>query len=100
MPEHTPGPWAHEDVGEYVQIFAPADGNLILAWVGDEPDDTDRANAALMAAAPDLLDALESAMQFLENIEGRTLRNGIILSYMRDLPQMRAALAKARPDPA
>ena len=44
----------------------------------------------------DLLAACEQAVQLLDNIDGRSLANGVILSYTQDLPGFRAAIAKAR----
>lgn len=46
--------------------------------------------------APELLAALEQAVQLLDNIDGRALANGCLLSYTQDLPGFRAILAKAR----
>lgn len=74
---HTPGPWTahpskyHEGV-HIVQAGRPS--NRVLARFGseDEPlDDTDLANARLIAAAPDLLAALQSLHSFVAVRFGR-----------------------------
>jgi hypothetical protein len=62
---HTPsGPeWAAQDVGHGIRI-----GDI--AWVGfgsAYPKETHRANAQLVSAAPDLLEALQN----LENDDGK-----------------------------
>lgn len=53
--KHTPGPWSVNG-GDEVWI-----GNRICIYVGDEND------ARLIAAAPDLLDALIDAVEYLKN---------------------------------
>lgn len=53
--KHTPGPWSVNG-GDDVWI-----GNRICIYVGDEND------ARLIAAAPDLLDALIDAIEYLKN---------------------------------
>lgn len=71
MAQHTPGPWrANAEFGYDIET---ADGHFQIATVRDESDDLllDRqyapipseadANARLIAAAPDLLQALKTA---------------------------------------
>jgi hypothetical protein len=57
--QHTPGPWAISGVGHSIGI-APDDGNSdgIAHVFGCGPQD--QADAELVSAAPDLLNALES----------------------------------------
>jgi hypothetical protein len=64
---HTPGPWTarpskYRD-GEWV-VQAGMPTNRVLAYFGDRDplDETDIANARLIAAAPDLLSALEDML--------------------------------------
>lgn len=62
--QHTPGPWAaHEhddDPGVFDIIAASPDGDLTLCTVGVDDAFADAGgNALLIAAAPDLLAALE-----------------------------------------
>lgn len=59
--KHTPGPWMREDIASTRWIIG-ANGETIM-HLGDEclPDDgLSEANARLIAAAPDMLEALES----------------------------------------
>ena len=83
MSKHTKGPWSIEhipgvDLGATAQITAPAgtgtpfDGKSIIVaevWKTDDniprwsQDETGNANARLIAAAPDLLDACKTAIQ-------------------------------------
>jgi hypothetical protein len=60
--QHTPGPWIHLGQGDIVSQSAPtcsADGYTDVAAVYVTSDDTSSANADLIAAAPDLLEALK-----------------------------------------
>ena len=61
--QHTPGPWAVDDTG----YRAPGNGLCVMAWpecvavVGaNNPHLPQDANARLIAAAPDLLEALKA----------------------------------------
>ena len=58
MPEHTEGPWRfrRDEIGKRIGSIGKADGSEVITnveyWIKD-------ANANLIAAAPDLLEALE-----------------------------------------
>lgn len=83
---HTPGPWT--------TYGHPADGITIRARGCAVADvipqrGADEANARLIAAAPDLLEALEDAARWIDTLPD-DLRLG---SIMPD--KLRAALAKA-----
>ena len=53
-------------------------------------------DAYLMAAAPDLLSALEAIQQFLDDPSGSESAESIALGLSRLLPAARAAVAKAK----
>ncbi len=61
--KHTPGPWTVVDDGSYSSCLAEV-GNLIVSArheVHDRlNDDVNEANARLVAAAPELLEALQA----------------------------------------
>jgi hypothetical protein len=68
-PKHTPGPWISEPRNELAvnlgnETFYVTAKELphTLAMVNDE------ANARLIAAAPDLLEALEVALEYMEQV--------------------------------
>jgi hypothetical protein len=70
MSKHTPGPWTAEDEGASVHI-AGHDG----IWVAEVYGIDDNANARLIAAAPDLLQALTEVVETYDSGDnGRTLR--------------------------
>lgn len=98
MSEHTPGPWKFESrpvFGEFYVRQDPKDWNergyqLICSLPATKPNDMFRANARLIAAAPELLDALRLVHdKVLTEYHSRD-------SYVRQ--QVEAAIAKATAD--
>lgn len=102
MSAHTPGPWAVDDDGEVTGV----EGQAVVASVykpddfpcfDAEEDDPEgkfpvecAANAALIAAAPDLLKAAEFARDFFVQVKGWTDDDAIVRA-------LNAAIAKATP---
>lgn len=83
--QHTPGPWQADSdayvVNEYNQVIADV-------FINDDDNWRERAaNARLIAAAPELLAALQAVADYLP-VSGILLRNDIDAA-------MRAAIAKA-----
>ena len=92
--KYTAGPWeisAHEDNGEIV-IRSPLTLNIVCNCeadgFGEVGEKETSANAALIAAAPDLLAALEFCADALNTEAG-----GL---YKAHIEQARAAIAKAK----
>jgi hypothetical protein len=87
MIKHTPGPWVAECIGsngdhENPQDIYEINGKTRVAEFVTE------ANARLIAAAPELLDAL---VTLLDAVEGKRITQG-------DCNQARAAIARATGD--
>jgi len=86
--QHTPGPWVYGKTG-YVKS-----GDCYIAEVLHGPDCPDadevKANARLIAAAPDLLAALEKCVRELQRYENP---QNIVTSLQLDAL---AAIAKAK----
>ena len=70
MSKHTPGPWAtdqkeHDEPHQNIRVQAGKRG-ICLVWMDDAPvrdyNAEQRANARLIAAAPDLLEALKAML--------------------------------------
>jgi hypothetical protein len=63
--KHTPGPWAsvHDADGDYL-IMSPESGRFIAVTYTDA--EQDEANARLIAAAPEMLEALERILPSLQ----------------------------------
>lgn len=78
MSEHTPGPWciAYGDSGRPRAIYAPKDKNIpgaignVIRWngIGLPSSPIAHANALLIAAAPDMLEALKDAQGCLREL--------------------------------
>ena len=83
---HTPGPWelGYSDLGS--QIISSADGYVAVVHYWSRPEQEMKANARLIAASPDLLEACEEFVRKVECGEAKSKR-----SYT----QMKAAIAKA-----
>lgn len=91
--EHTPGPWTRhglgisKDAGEYGYAVALCDSPV--------PPGEAEANARLIAAAPDLLTALEALMPMLE---AHQAQDKSLTTYGHEIINAgRAAVAKAQP---
>jgi len=85
--KHTPGPWMESSF----EVWSPLNGKRFGKVVAnlrraEAPDDEARANALLIAAAPDLLAACVEFVRKLEAGEAKSKR-----SY----EQMKAAISKA-----
>ena len=100
--KHTPGPW-HVARQKFREYKGPDDGGWYIAgplheFDGDyEPTSfTKRADAALMAAAPDLLRACEMARDlFREQLEILGILRGPSDKETEELETLCAAIAKA-----
>jgi hypothetical protein len=63
MKKHTPGPWKVDKV-DNAHCYIIAKNGTLLAKVWLEDNDFNNANAHLVAAAPDMLEALEAALSY------------------------------------
>ncbi len=100
---HTPGPWhcgTLRETGINAGIDVDADNNSNLALVHHEPLDRDsgetKANARLIAAAPDLLAALEGLLADIAEYQTINKLGGEKNHWQ---VQARAAIAKATGQP-
>lgn len=106
LTQHTPSPWYINHHGDNYVISTDKSGFYIIALVGDHaPTDGDmeveaKANALLIAAAPDLLEALEQARHSLRDMHDKydpTSKGDDTASDARyALNLMDAAIAKAK----
>ena len=99
MSEHTPGPWelAWED-GKH-GVIGQTTGGKLVAIVGNNPDDgrndERKANARLIAAAPDLLAACEAVLKWAETPQSEDRGT---FTYFAEVivPMVDVAIAKAK----
>ena len=95
-PAFTPGPWtAASGPGWKVSVTTSAGAKI--RQTTDRPLEERQANALLIAAAPDLYGALESALQLIEDLTP-CVKQGSIADYqaLNEVPaRAHAALRKA-----
>lgn len=84
--EHTPGPWRAIRTGGALEVAGPVEGVLICRLYDSLDDESDRADAHLIAAAPDLLAACEQVADALEYDFAGSI----------SVEHLRALIAKAR----
>lgn len=87
--KHTPGPWCVEGVGIRALVRAGTSG-VIVAVRHRLSAQENEANARLIAAAPELLEALENILSNCLDSDGLS----------RAYENARAAIAKATGEPA
>ena len=99
MTEHTPGPWYHERSKYEGDRIVGATRETMVVYRAQDPhtyydivDIPNEADASLIAAAPDLLDALEAAVS---RLEAYMSVNGAHKYIDETLSPYRAAIAKA-----
>jgi hypothetical protein len=99
MSKHTPGPW-QVNHWDHLQVCDSSDerGCAPIAHIvktGEpKPRAEDIANARLIAAAPDLLEALKGAAFLLEAVSPSAERVGCD-AYKYEAAKLRALIAKA-----
>lgn len=94
MAQHTPGPWrANSSLIEGPQMALQI-ASVSRPKLGHAPrsDDEARANAALIAAAPDLLAALKDAARILEAVR---FSAGLGKTQIERMERAKATIAKA-----
>ena len=91
--EHTPGPWKQNPHASDLIIA----GRLIACVVGEHWTDEEEANARLIAAAPDLLNAAVAGLRLIDDMS-RFVRYMALQDYalFNEAPSaLQAAIAKA-----
>lgn len=89
--EHTPGPWQHWPTGfdNSARAFGPHGKCPIGKTLGDA-EETNEANARLIASAPEILSALESLMPLLDaDLDA-------VQNWQAEANNARAAITKAK----
>jgi hypothetical protein len=86
--QHTPGPWASNSADSF-ELGVYGNGYRIAKMTGGEIN-RDIANARLIAAAPELLDALQAIVKSLADQDDEGL-----IEHAQQMIDARAAIAKA-----
>lgn len=106
---HTPGPWVNDphntgaigDVSESATGTCVAQAQARQPLAAGKPDVERAANARLIAAAPEMLEALEQAASSFDSIRGAVESNQVVDKDVHGLAvarmnEIRAVIAKAR----
>jgi hypothetical protein len=97
-PAHTPGPWEVDD-SDYRTTdggLCVMAGNLCVAVIGSDSDKPQAENARLISAAPELLEVLYAARQWLNGDKWRYDEDPIRREcWQVQVDAMDAAIAKA-----
>lgn len=92
MPKHTP--W-NQELGDGLFIISNSVGELVAKAVGQSRED-DEANAHLIAAAPEMLEALKAVMSRIKAAGGKGARvKLILLQLLSTKADVENAIAKA-----
>ena len=95
MKKHTPGPWFDAGSDTYfpdqtnIKANSGTESFYVAAVIGGLSEDEHKANVSLIAAAPDLLEALQDVV----NSVARCTSGDVC--QMSDFSSARAAIAKA-----
>lgn len=95
MAEHTPGPWSVEHDEDADTISIVNFGGEIAVLHGVSMGENDESDARLIAAAPDLLAALEAVTPFVVP-EALCLNGRDYLAALDAISDARRAIARAR----
>ena len=94
--KHTPGPWDVDFSGPArLAITGPSEETIARCDMQCENGDVDEANARLIAAAPDLLEACKAVEVWVILATARDAHPEAVDNALADLKMLRAALAKA-----
>ena len=102
MSKHSPGPWVVEDHKQYPSMFGIVRGpSFLLQWVRFATDITPEqsaqreVDARLIAAAPELLEALKQIAEGLENTRSHPGQYMTTITKDQACRMALAAIAKA-----
>ena len=98
--KHTPGPWKvgrHSDERTLV-VGGPDTDGICECYDWNGPHVTGKPNARLIAAAPELLEALKAALPALRRIHSMTPGGPKASDALNRLNLARAAIDKAQPN--
>ena len=90
MNKHTPGPWTYEQISNNAYVI-DENGSAVMLY--RNPDDEMKANARLIAAAPELLEALEGMLAIDQENHQRGHDDDDVC---KEVQTARAAIAKAK----
>ena len=95
--QHTPGPWEVRERDDFLECFKFITDlpSKLIYWVS-LPTDEDRANANLIAAAPDYDAASRMAVEGAAPLNADESDHGPVIIEREAYDALRAAIAKAK----
>lgn len=90
QPKHTAAPWVISETSAFIKIYDANDNEIADVSGGHTSINDDKANARLIAAAPELLEALEDLGNYMPDPENNQLK------FKAAIDRARAAIAKAK----
>ena len=98
MSKHTPGPWRASELGVLSDKLTSY-GNWYVCSLIDPDNEEHKANARLIAAAPELLESLEDLLSNLDEMGLATMPGDTFENMRETVDRARAAIAKAEGRP-
>jgi hypothetical protein len=103
MSNHTPGPWTIQQAGYESYILGRIRGGRVASiYESDQPTDEERANARLIAAAPELLEACRGVLGLFDRLVIRPDgdhdspdTDPAYIATLGEFARLRAVIAKA-----
>lgn len=77
--KHTPGNWTHSDGSIYSESDPSGKDIATINKNGNTTEEEEHANGELIAAAPDLLDALQSITETLHQMRRDNTISGMLM---------------------
>lgn len=93
--QHTPGPWKFAQAGQSTMLMTEANNPLGFFYNERNAGEETKANARLIAAAPELLEMLQTVQIWAD-----TTKHPLNVMDKRMFDNVRAAIAKATNHPA
>ena len=73
--KHTPGPWEYQEESDAYTHIVRAKNNYMICHLSQNTSGATEANARLIAAAPELLEAIKYYFRVLDEVNGKEWRD-------------------------
>lgn len=88
MNTHTPGPWSATDTCGIWDVFAHTEDSM-LRLIGTGSSENAKANAKLIACAPDLLQLLKQCLNYIEHSEANRGKKSNAVEWEKNVAEFR-----------
>lgn len=94
--KHTPGPWSVLDEENRTYVIDAEDCTVAIIPMDRTPGNTERADAALISAAPEMLEALDIALSALSDVNLASSNDAVRKSVYFAHSKVSAVIEKAK----